>query len=506
VNPLRRWAGPGEDARLARQTAVRTSVLLMVANTAGALLTAVYLFFLSPLRAGIATGHGRLVNLIVFESYLATTVVLGNTLGYLQYRPIGDWLARPRPLTRAEQERVLSAPARLVRSSVFFWTLAAVLFAALNYQFDHTGLLSMRVGCGVLLGGMTTVAVAYLALEPIYRPAVARALRQGEPARTRSLSIRGRLLMTWALGSGVPLLAIGSTQLFRSPEERLRLALPVWFLVAAGLASGLFTIVVASSSVARPVDDVRRGLLLVRAGNLDADVQVNDVSELGLLQHGFNEMAEGLRERRRLQDLFGRHVGEDVARQALERGVSLGGETRDASILFVDLVGSTQLAIERSAAEVVSILNDFFHVVVDCVTAEGGWVNKFEGDGAMCVFGAPTASDGHARAALRAARSLSEALMLLGRKHSGLRAGIGVACGTVVAGNVGAEERYEYTVIGDPVNEASRLSDEAKRRGLPVLAAEAAVRAGGDEADRWEPYAELELRGRSTVTRAYAPR
>src|SRR3546814_3520462 len=100
-------------------------------------------------------------------------------------------------------------------------------------------------------------------------------------------------------------------------------------------------------------------------------------------------MVAGLRERQRLQDLFGRHVGHEVAAQAIERGSDLGGESREASAFFVDLIGSTAMAEVLPPTEVVATLNAFFEAVVDEVSAQGGWVNKFRGDGALCVFGGP---------------------------------------------------------------------------------------------------------------------
>ena len=133
--------------------------------------------------------------------------------------------------------------------------------------------------------------------------------------------------------------------------------------------------------------------------------------------------------------------------------------------------------------------------------AEGGWVNKFEGDGALCVFGAPDAQPDHAARALRSARSLRATLAQL----DDVDVGIGVSAGIVVAGNVGAEQRYEYTVIGDPVNEAARLTDEAKRHASRVLASESAVRSAGDEASHWSCAGSVLLRGRSAPTTVYAP-
>ena len=132
----------------------------------------------------------------------------------------------------------------------------------------------------------------------------------------------------------------------------------------------------------------------------------------------------------------------------------LGGEVREVGVVFVDVVGSTTLA--APALEPGSwVLNRFFAVVVDVVEQHGGFVNKFEGDAALAVFGAPVALDDPAGAALGAARDLAGRLA---REVQEITAGIGASFGGAVAGNVGAEQRYEYTVIGDPVNEAARPS------------------------------------------------
>ena len=117
------------------------------------------------------------------------------------------------------------------------------------------------------------------------------------------------------------------------------------------------------------------------------------------------------------------------------------------------------------------------------------------------MFGAPTPLERHADCALAAARTLAERLAEL----DDVEAGIGVSSGTVVAGNIGEEKRFEYTVIGDPVNEAARLTELAKTEG-GVLASDAAVERATGEADRWEPGDEVELRGRAEPTRLAKPR
>jgi adenylate cyclase len=194
-----------------------------------------------------------------------------------------------------------------------------------------------------------------------------------------------------------------------------------------------------------------------------------------------------------------------VARLALERGITRGGEARHVAVLFVDLVGSTELASRRPPTEVVDLLNDFFRVVVDVVGEEGGAVNKFEGDAALCVFGAPLDHGDAAGAALRAARTLRRRLA---EEVAQADVGIGVSAGTAVAGNIGAAERFEYTVIGDPVNEASRLTELAKQRAGRILASAAALRAAADdeELSAWTDAGSETLRGRPEPTQLVAPR
>jgi adenylate cyclase len=249
---------------------------------------------------------------------------------------------------------------------------------------------------------------------------------------------------------------------------------------------------------------MRRALDRIEQGDFEARVAVDDGSEIGLLEAGFNRMASGLREREQLQDLFGRHVGEEVARAALDGGVELGGETREVGVLFVDLVGSTAMAASLPPERVVALLNDFFELVFGVVRAHGGMVNKFEGDGALCVFGAPVRLDDPAGSALAAARELRDTLM---EELPEVDFGVTVSAGECAAGNVGAQERFEYTVIGDPVNEAARLCEIAKRMPERVVASDAALeRSRAGERSCWTLGEETLLRGRVAPTRlATAP-
>ena len=342
----------------------------------------------------------------------------------------------------------------------------------------------MTVAVTTVLGGVTTCAVAYLLSERILRASDrSRAVSYGAPSRPALPGVRTRGMLGWALGSGVPLLGLGIVAVATITGDEVsddELAIVIFALGGLAFTVGLLITWLTTRAVADPVLSVRRALAEVERGELEVEVPVYDGSELGLLQAGFNRMAAGLGEREKMRDLFGRHVGEDVAHAALEQEIELGGEVRDVAVLFVDIVGSTELAATRPPHEVVELLNAFFEVVVEVVDEHGGFVNKFEGDAALAIFGAPIPRDETRRPAPSPPRATWPSACA--SEVPDLRAGIGVSGGQAVAGNVGAEKRFEYTVIGDPVNEAARLSELAKEEGGVLASADLVEEAGEEEA------------------------
>jgi adenylate cyclase len=417
--------------------------------------------------------------------------------------PLERWLLAETPATPAEQDLALSLPARLTKLAAVIWGVATLVFTAVNATYS----VGQAVSAAVVtpLGGTVCCALGYLLTERATRPVVARALAGRAPPGTRGPSVAARLTMAWTLVTGVPLLGIAAIIVadLAGAEINTLATGSMLLLALTGLGVGLTAMLLAARSVGDPVRAVEEAMESVERGEFDARVPVEDGSEVGRLQAGFNRMAGGLAERERVRDLFGRHVGRDVARAALDGDLRLGGEEREVAVLFVDIVGSTTLAARRPPTEVVALLNAFFDVVVDVMERQGGWVNKFEGDAALCVFGAPTARSDYARDALAAARDLHERLAA---ELPELDAGIGVSAGDVVAGNLGAEQRFEYTVIGDPVNEAARLCELAKKRPERVLASAGALeRATPDERTRWSLGEEVQLRGRAGPTRLAMP-
>ncbi|MBN2622223.1 MAG: adenylate/guanylate cyclase domain-containing protein [Acidimicrobiales bacterium] len=496
----------GERGRTSLQVTarrVRRSIRrrLLFANVAGAAAVMTFL----QLASGEALAPDLPLGVRVTGPLLPVTVLLvpAYLWGHRAFSRRVVWALEGRPPTLLERHAILREPWRQALRPLVFWVIGAGLYAAITALAGAGFITVVRVATGTLIGGVTTCALAYLMIERSFRPLFAWVLDGVGDHRPRTPGIRLRLLLTWAVGSGVPLLATALI-LFIDGDEIHPYALAVLPLV--GLAAGFIATVSVARSVAEPLDGVRRALARVRDDDLDVGLVVDDGGEVGEVQSGFNQMVDGLRERREIQDLFGRHVGREVAIQALERGTGLRGDEADASVVFVDIVGSTAMAEVLSPDEVVRTLNDFFDVVVRAVDGQGGWVNKFEGDGALCIFGVPGTQPDHADRALRAARLLWLALGHLGERHVGLAAGIGVSSGRVVAGNVGTEARYEYTVIGPAVNEAARLTDVAKARSVKVLASGATVARAAGEAARWHDVGTIALRGRTVPSPIYEPR
>jgi adenylate cyclase len=481
-----------------------TAVSLGLANIAGAAIT--FAIGVLAFPSGVVTSRGLSVLGYSTAGYLLLTLILGTVMALRIAATAEEVLTSAEPVPPARLQQVLRNQWRHTRYCAVFWVGAAamvgfILAAVLGVE----AFLVFRGVLTVLLGGLTTCAIAFLLLERGMRPVVTR-LREVLPEVTACApSVRSRLLLAWALGSGIPLAGIALTLIEQQGTDHTRLFILLGLLTGAGILVGAYTSVLAAGSVADPLRTLQKTMERVAGGDLSATVPIADSGEIGDLQLRFNRMTAGLREREQLREVFGRHVGTDVARYAIDNS-DLGGETREVSVLFIDLRGSTALAEKLAPDRVVAMLNDLFTTVVTAVESEGGWANKFEGDGALCIFGAPMPQPEHGEHALRAARRLSADLQTLRRRHPDLDAGIGVASGTVVAGNVGSAQRYEYTVIGDPVNVAARLCSLAKRTpGRVLVDASSVEAAGAEEKAMWESRGEVELRGRERPATVYAP-
>lgn len=437
---------------------------------------------------------------VVAPAYGAAALAFGSW--WITTRTVNDlrWAIEGRPPTRADQRNVFFTPWRIAIAQLLLWAVGTTAFTILYGMFDTDFIPRLAFGVGVV--GVVVATSAYLFTEFALRPVAAQALAAGPPPHRLAPGIMGRTMTVWMLSSGLPVIGIGLVALFSLLLQNLtktQLEVAILITSVATLVFGFLLTWILAWLIATPVRVVRSALKRVEDGDLDANLVVFDGTELGELQRGFNSMVNGLRERERVRDLFGRHVGREVAAAAELQRPTLGGEERHVAVLFVDIVGSTQLVSTLPPQEVVGLLNRFFAVIVEEVDRHRGMVNKFEGDATLAIFGAPVTLDNPEDDALAAARAI---VARLEREVPECAAGIGVAAGQVVAGNVGANERFEYTVIGEPVNEAARLSELAKSRPHRVLASAVTIEAAGDHERRcWEQAEAVTLRGYDQPTR-----
>src|SRR5271163_1658490 len=440
------------------------------------------------------------ITFAVTPAYIAVALALGTYLITHRLITALRWAIEERKPTLADERNTFLAPLWLALGVLILWGLAAALLTTLYGLADTTFI--PIVGFSVSFCGILVSTACYLFTEFALRPVAAQALAAGRAPRRLAPGIMGRTLTVWLLGSGVPMLGIMVTALLGGVLldnlSKTQLVVAILVISTAALIFGFVLMWILAWLTATPVRVVRAALKRAEDGDLRGDLVVFDGTELGELQRGFNSMVDGLRERERVRDLFGRHVGREVALAAERDKPELGGEERHVAVVFIDIIGSTQLVTSRPAAEVVQLLNRFFAVIVEEVDRHHGLVNKFEGDAVLAVFGAPNHLDRPEDQALGAARAIARRL---DSEVPECKAGIGVTAGNAVAGNVGAKERFEYTVIGEPVNEAARLCELAKDEPGRLLASSDTVNAASEnERGHWSLGETVTLRGHDQPT------
>nr|CRL78445.1 transmembrane protein [Mycolicibacterium malmesburyense] len=218
----------------------------------------------------------------------------------------------------------------------------------------------------------------------------------------------------------------------------------------------------------QPIRDLDEGTKRVAAGDYSQRLPVVQDDDLGALTASFNRMQAGLAERQRLQTAFGTYVDPTLAARLLEQGDDVfTGERREVTVMFVDVRDFTPFAEAAPAEDVVARLNALFEIVVPAVVDSGGHVNKFLGDGALAVFGAPNDVAEHADAAVNAAVLIHR--LVTERFKGELRIGIGINTGVVIASTIGGAGKLEFTLIGDAVNVAARVEQLTKTTDDAIL-------------------------------------
>ncbi|MBK4156359.1 HAMP domain-containing protein [Corynebacterium macginleyi] len=480
------------------------AALVLGANIIGAIAIMTFILYFLPMPE-IKDFAAELPNLKgVAAVYLIFAVIIGIAATLLLFRPVLDWQRNPDAHDpNMVRNLVLRIPVYQSMVAAAVWLIGIILTVVISS--GQSGRLGLVVGVSTTLAGLVIILLTYLEAERLVRPVAAQAVARRFEDSTIEPPIKYRLFSTWLMTSGVPLLGIvlvllGQHTGFFSGDAS-EIIPTIVALALTALATGCIGTSFAIMSVVDPIVELQDAINRVRRGEADTEVDIYDGSELGVLQAGFNEMMRGLRERQRLRDIFGRYVGTEVAQRALDERPELGGEDRKVAVLFIDVIGSTTFAVNHTPEEVVTELNKFFEHVVTVVHRNKGIINKFQGDAALAVFGAPLNVYDSTSIALQAARELRAELRGLE-----LQAGIGVASGHVVAGHIGGADRFEYTVIGDAVNEAARLTEMAKDTPGQVLTNAATLKTANEaEQARWTVMKSIELRGRRRMTQLARP-
>ncbi|BCZ20735.1 hypothetical protein MTY59_05900 [Mycobacterium senriense] len=436
------------------------------------LMLATYLFWLLLIVA--VQGSGRYIETAVLALIAAPVSWYVTVLpGAGRSRLVARW-ATGRDVDRASALDATYAWARgtVVRAVAFnaVWTglssivVAAVAGATWSQRLQY-GVLGALMGTAVVMSGVHGTAEA--AARPA-RMAIAGGTAVGDDLpRSRP---------TFAFWSSAALLA--SSFLFAVDGTMLVAAFP-WAreqpVLFAGIGFALvigfgmpMTVGAALAPSLRPIRDLAEGTKRVAAGDYSRRLPVVQDDDLGALGASFNRMQAGLAERQRLQSAFGTYVDPALAARLLQQGDDVfTGERREVSVMFVDIRDFTPFAEANTAEDTVARLNALFEIVVPAVVEGGGHVNKFLGDGALAVFGAPNDLANHADAAVDAAALIHR---LVAERFGGeLRIGIGINTGKVIAGTIGGGGKLEFTLIGDAVNVAARVEQLTKSTGDAIL-------------------------------------
>ena len=302
------------------------------------------------------------------------------------------------------------------------------------------------------------------------------------------------------------------TILQRSVDEGLLpyKALEAALLIIAGLSLAL-TLVGAiriARRITQPVSQLAEAVREIEQGNYDVRVGTTSNDEIGGLAQAFDRMARGLAERDRMRDVLGKVASSEVVTQLMQNRIELGGAEVEATVMFTDMRNFTPLAESLAPQQSLLLLNRVLTEVSAVIESHGGVVDKYLGDGAMGVFGAPVRREDDARRAVFAALEIRDRVARLGPEvtRAGLptpHIGVGINTSRMIAGNIGSPSRLNYTVLGDGVNLASRLEGLTKRYLVPIVVGSRTR----DEAAGfvWRELDKVRVRGKTVAERIFEP-
>src|SRR5215471_6668039 len=494
---------------------------LRITTTAGNLLGAILTFFYFRVvdpevtaASGAVSARDVALSVAAYVALVAIAYPLGKRwLSPLLTPPRDEAAAADPPVRR----RALQVPSVFACLTLAGWILAGIIWGVIwpsvtAGRFEPRLSLRLFFGITVLAGSVATV-FAFLAAEHYWRRAMPVFFPRGDVSRVpgaRRLPVRFRLLGISLLISVIPLAILGTLAYNRAQAllhaDSTRAALLaaglaplILFIVAAGILAAIALALFAANSVAAPLKQVEEAMAAVGRGELD--------TRCPAVAEGFNRMLEGLQERERIRETFGRYVTREIRDEILAGRASFEGRLEEVTILFADLRDFTPWVERTGPREVVHDLNEYFTEMEAAIRAQRGLVLQYIGDEIEAVFGAPLSAPDHPDRALAAALEMRARLAALNmrRAEAGkppLRNGIGIHSGTVLAGSIGSAERTTYALVGDAVNLASRIQGLNKEFGTEILVSEATRSRLGADATL-EQLPAVRVKGKSVEVSVY---
>lgn len=305
---------------------------------------------------------------------------------------------------------------------------------------------------------------------PIVKSALDSGLKQGQLRyKTDGTSFTGAYTKT---ALGVTTIAVVSDAVILEAARAVKRE--AFYIAGRILSAALFLIFIFSITLTAPIERLAELTNRVASGDFSAKANVNTSDEVGQLGESFNHMIEGLVERDKVKNMFSKFHGSSVTDDLLKGELQLGGSKKIVTVFFSDVRDFTKFSEGHTPEEVVAMLNEYFQIMVRIINENGGVVDKFIGDAIMAVWGAPNSTERDTQNAVKASIQMRQALEKLneireGRGQVPIKIGIGLHRGEAISGTIGSDERMEYTVIGDTVNQASRIESSTKAFGTDLL-------------------------------------
>lgn len=265
-----------------------------------------------------------------------------------------------------------------------------------------------------------------------------------------------------------------------------------------------------SVHLARPLGKLRDAVVAIGNGKLETRLDTSTGDEFAEVAHAVNDMAAGLQQRDVFKGTLVRYMSGQLADKIISSGKmpDLKGERRKITVLFADVRGFTSLSEKLAPEDVFSLLNDYFDKMIDEICKNHGMLNKFMGDGLMAVFGALDEDTYQEENAIKAALGMRRVLdgmreRFQAERQIDLKIGIGINTGIALVGNIGSNQRMEFTAIGDTVNLGSRLESATKELGTDIIVSEYTYVAARGHF-QFRPLGQISIRGRENPVTAYA--